>query len=59
MPSASRSSTTSAWVAEHARSSDRYQTIYNPWHYVPALATKPGALRNGAPFADWSLPGIE
>ena len=43
-------------VAEHARSFDRYQTIYNPWHYVPALATKPGALRNGAPFADWSLP---
>ena len=43
-------------VAEHARSFDRYQTIYNPWHYVPALATKPGALRNGAPFAGWSLP---
>jgi transposase len=43
-------------VAEHVRSFDRYQTIYNPWHYVPALAHKPGALRNGAPFADWSLP---
>jgi hypothetical protein len=43
-------------VAEHARSFDRYQTIYNPWHYVPALATKPGALRNGAPFANWALP---
>jgi transposase len=43
-------------VAEHARSFDRYQTIYNPWHYVPALARKPGALRNGAPFAGWSLP---
>ena len=43
-------------VAEHVRSFDRYQTIYNPWHYVPALARKPGALRNGAPFADWSLP---
>ena len=26
--------------------------IYNPWHYVPALERKPGALRNGAPFKD-------
>jgi hypothetical protein len=43
-------------VAEHVRSFDRYQTIYNPWHYVPVLAHKPGALRNGAPFADWALP---
>jgi hypothetical protein len=24
---------------------------------VAALARKPGALRNGAPFKDWSLPG--
>src|SRR5207249_4681487 len=38
------------------RSFDRYQTIYEPWHYLPALARKPGALRNGAPFVDWSLP---
>src|SRR3546814_2033437 len=27
-----------------------------PWHYVPVLARKPGALRNGAPFRDWALP---
>src|SRR5271169_1907633 len=25
-------------------------------HYVPVLAGKPGALRNGAPFKDWPLP---
>jgi hypothetical protein len=25
-------------------------------HYVPVLARKPGALRNGAPFKDWVLP---
>ncbi|KPF85140.1 hypothetical protein IP70_13155 [alpha proteobacterium AAP38] len=25
--------------------------------YVPVLARKPGALRNGAPFKDWALPG--
>jgi hypothetical protein len=43
-------------VAEHQRSFDRGQTIYDPWHYVPVLARKPGALRNGAPFKDWVLP---
>jgi transposase len=43
-------------VGEHARCFGRGQTIYNPWHYVPVLARKPGALRNGAPFKDWLLP---
>ena len=32
------------------------ETTYDPWHYVPVLARKPGALRNGAPFKDWVLP---
>jgi hypothetical protein len=32
------------------------RTVYDPWHYVPVLARKPGALRNGAPFKDWVLP---
>ena len=45
-----------AIIAEHARCFGREQTIYNPWHYVPVLARKPGALRNGAPFKDWVLP---
>ena len=27
-----------------------------PLAYVPVLARKPGALRNGAPFKDWVLP---
>ena len=44
-------------VAEHRRSFGRGETIYDPWHYVPVLARKPGALRNGAPFKDWVLPG--
>jgi transposase len=44
-------------VGEHARSFGKAQTIYNPWHYVPVLARKPGALRNGAPFKNWMLPG--
>ena len=43
-------------VAEHARHHGHGETIYDPWHYVPVLARKPGALRNGAPFKDWVLP---
>jgi transposase len=43
-------------VGEHHRSFGRGETIYDPWHYVPVLARKPGALRNGAPFKDWVLP---
>jgi hypothetical protein len=43
-------------VAEHPRSFGRGHTAYDPWHYVPVLARKPGALRNGAPFKDWVLP---
>ncbi len=44
-------------VASHERCFGREQTIYDPWHYVPVLARKPGAMRNGAPFKDWILPG--
>src|SRR5579872_4056043 len=43
-------------IAEHSRSFGRGETVYDPWHYVPVLARKPGALRNGAPFKDWVLP---
>ena len=43
-------------VGEHARKFGRDQTAFDPWHYVPVLAKKPGALRNGAPFKDWTLP---
>ncbi len=47
-------------VGEHARCFGRDQTVFDPWHYVPVLARKPGALRNGAPFKDWVLPpGLE
>jgi transposase len=47
-------------VGEHPRSFARGDTVYDPWHYVPVLARKPGALRNGAPFKDWVLPaGME
>src|SRR6202048_4180557 len=43
-------------VGEHPRSFGRGDTLYDPWHYVPVVARKPGALRNGAPFKDWVLP---
>ena len=43
-------------VGTHERAFGRGKTIYDPWHYVPVLARKPGALRNGAPFKDWVLP---
>jgi transposase len=43
-------------VGEHRRRFGRDQTVYDPWHYLPVLARKPGALRNGQPFRDWPLP---
>jgi transposase len=43
-------------IAQHARSFKRHTCIYNPWHYIPLLMRKPGALRNGAPFKDFHLP---
>jgi transposase len=43
-------------VAEHARQFGRDRTVFDPWHYLPVLLRKPGALRNGAPFQDWPLP---
>jgi transposase len=47
-------------VGDHPRRFGRDQIAYDPWHYVPVLARKPGALRNGAPFKDWVLPpGLE
>ncbi len=42
-------------VGEHRRAFGRGETIYDPWHYAPVLARKPGALRNGALFKDWVL----
>jgi len=43
-------------IAQHARRYGREQLICDPWHYLPVLEKKPGALRNGAPFQDWDLP---
>ena len=43
-------------VGNHRRAFGRGETVYYPWHYVPVLVRKPGALRNGAPFQNWVLP---
>jgi transposase len=45
-----------AVIAEHARRFGRDQLICDPWHYLPILERKPGALRNGVPFREWQLP---
>ena len=60
MPIGSSCARTASWSASIARCFGRDQTRFDPWHYVPVLARKPGALRNGAPFKDWLLPaGLE
>ena len=43
-------------VAIHKRQFGKGETYYNYYHYLPLLARKPGALRNGAPFVDMELP---
>ncbi len=43
-------------VAEHARALDRDHIVYDWQHYIPLIERKPGALRNGAPFADLPEP---
>lgn len=43
-------------VAEHARSFARERFLFDPWHSLPVLERKPGALRDGAPFQQWELP---
>lgn len=42
-------------VASHVRSFGRNEARYDWQHYLPLIERKPGALRNGAPFAD--MPG--
>jgi hypothetical protein len=45
-----------ALVADHERIVDRRQVRYDWQHYIPLVRRKPGALRNGAPFADLPAP---
>ena len=43
-------------IAEHKRHFTKNISYFEPWHYVPLLARKPGSLRDGAPFVEWQLP---
>ena len=43
-------------VASHARVADQGHTVYDWQHYIDLVQRKPGALRNGAPFADMPAP---
>ena len=43
-------------VARHERLSNRGQICYDWQHYIALIQRKPGALRNGAPFADMPQP---
>ena len=43
-------------IAEHKRHFTKNISYFEPWHYVPLLSRKPGALRDGAPFLEWELP---
>ena len=43
-------------IAEHKRRFTKNISYFEPWHYVPLLLRKPGALRDGAPFIEWQLP---
>jgi hypothetical protein len=48
--------TDEAIVASHARVAHEGQICYDWQHYIALVQRKPGALRNGAPFADMPLP---
>jgi transposase len=48
--------TDDAIVARHARMADRGRICYDWQHYIALIQRKPGALRNGAPFADMPAP---
>jgi transposase len=39
-------------MASHLRQANAGNILYDWQHYIPLLERKPGALRNGAPFAD-------
>ncbi len=45
-----------AVVASHDRLTERGQICYDWQHYISLVERKPGALRNGAPFADMPAP---
>jgi hypothetical protein len=43
-------------IAQHRRSYEREDTVYNPLHYLALLEHKSRALDQAAPLAGWQLP---
>lgn len=43
-------------IAQHARSYDREDMIFDPIHYLPLLERKIAAFEQAAPLAGWELP---
>lgn len=43
-------------IASHERLFDRNHVCFDWQHSIPLIECKPGALRNGAPFADLPTP---
>lgn len=48
-----------AVAACHTRLLDCDQVNYDWQHYIPVIEKKPGALRNGAPFAELPAPLLQ
>ena len=46
-------------VATHERLTERCKVRYDWQHYISLVERKPGALRNGAPFADMPTPLLQ
>ena len=43
-------------IAQHRRSYERDDFVFDPVHYLPLLERKTGALDQAAPLAGWELP---
>lgn len=46
-----------AAIAQHARSYEKGDNVFDPMHYLPLLERKPGGLDGAMPFSSWELPG--
>ena len=55
-PSRVEIATDEAIVASHVRAANEGHICYDWQHYIALIQRKPGALRNGAPFADMPQP---
>lgn len=45
-------------IAKHKRLLGKHEEILNPYHYLPLLAKKPGAIEDAKFMQDWHLPPI-